>query len=69
MNNPFTVEEINLICIYSNSNKQDAMAGISQALSKEQDEDMARLMHQTIEKLDRVTNEQFSSYDFVGVYE
>ena len=51
MNYPFTVEEINLICMYSRDNRQKAIDGLYHAMASQQDSDMIMLIYQTITKL------------------
>jgi len=69
MNYPFTVEEINLICMYSRDNRQKAIDGLYHAMASQQDSDMIMLIYQTITKLSCMSNYEFKELNLVPVYE
>ena len=63
MNNPFTVEESNLIAVYSTTNRQMALDGLYHSLPYQMDGDLVHLTHRTIDKLDRMSDEDFNNLE------
>ena len=61
MNVAFTVEESNLICIYSSEDRQKALDGLYHALSVTEDSEMTLLICSTIDKLSRISDAKFAS--------
>ena len=57
--NRFTVEEINLISIYAEESKQGLIENINTALPF-MDADMRELAGRTIQKIDELTDTEFS---------
>ena len=56
----YTVEEINLICIYNTSNRYILIAEIEEALSYVDDPEMLSLMQKVLEKLYATPDQRFS---------
>lgn len=59
MERNFTVEEVNLICIYAGEGRNKVIEGIKRALPYLDEPDMEELSHRTIEKLQNMTDEEF----------
>ena len=60
MNNKFTVEESNLICVFQNNSRTEVMKSISMALKQINDEDMIDLSLQVLRKLENMTDKEFA---------
>ena len=56
----FTVEEINLMCVFEGQDKTDMVADIKNAIPHIQDSDMVELSKQVIEKLEAMSDEEFA---------
>ena len=67
--NYFTMEEINLICMYSKDNRQKAIDGMYHALAEVRDLDMVSLICRTLDKLQLISNIEFEELEFEPVYE
>lgn len=67
--NYFTVEEVNLICMYSKDNRQRAIDGLYHALAETGDFDMVSIICRTLDKLQLMNNTEFEEIEFVPVYE
>ena len=67
--NYFTVEEVNLICMYSKDNRQRAIDGLYHALAETRDLDMISMICRTLDKLQLMNNTEFEAIEFVPVYE
>jgi len=67
--NYFTVEEVNLICMYSKDNRQKAIDGLYHALADVRDLDMVGMICRTLDKLQCMSNADFEAIEFVSVYE
>lgn len=67
--NYFTMEEINLICMYSKDNRQKAIDGMYHALAEVRDLDMVSLICRTLDKLQLISNTEFEALEFNPVYE
>ena len=52
MNNPFTVEETNLMCVFETSNRMKLMEEIRRVMLHIKDSDMEELAGQVLRKLD-----------------
>lgn len=65
--NFFTVEEVNLICMYSKDNGQRAIDGLYHALVEVQDYDMVAMICRTLDKLQLISNTEFEEIEFVPV--
>lgn len=69
MNVAFTVEESNLICIYSSKDRQKALDGLTHALSVTEDSEMTLLICSTIDKLSTISDEEFAEVKLVPAEE
>lgn len=58
--NQFTVEEINLMCVFEEQGRKELIAGIQRALPHIEDSDMLELSVQVLEKLEDMTDEAFA---------
>lgn len=67
--NFFTVEEVNLICMYSKDNRQRAIDGLYHALADVRDLDMVAMICRVLDKLQLISNTEFEEIEFVSVYE
>ena len=65
--NFFTVEEVNLICMYSKDNRQRAIDGLYHALVGVEDYDMVAIICRTLDKLQMISNTEFEEIEFVSV--
>lgn len=65
----YSVEEICLMCIYDCSTRSGLISELEDALEYADEPEMLRLMEQTIEKLYRMTDEQFSQLPLVPAWE
>ena len=66
MNHKFTVEEINLISIFESKSREKVMQDISNAMKHLDDKDMIELSLRVVEKLKRLSDEEFSELDFIA---
>ena len=67
--NYFTVEEVNLICMYSKDNRQRAIDGLYHALADVRDLDMVAMICRVLDKLQLISNTEFEEIEFISVYE
>ena len=63
MNHNFTVEEVNLICIYAGESRSQVIEDIERALQYLEDPDMEELSNRVIRKLRNMTNEEFEQLE------
>ena len=61
----FSVEEINLMCIYDTSDKAALLAELRDSLPGIYDPDMRDIYQSAIEKLERISDDDFSE---IGLY-
>lgn len=66
--NFFTVEEVNLICMYNKDNRQKAIDGLYHALAEVRDLDMLAIICRTLDKLQCISNTEFAEIEFVEEY-
>ena len=66
--NFFTVEEVNLICMYSKDNRQKAIDGLYHALTEVRDFDMVTMICRTLDKLQCMSNQEFEKIEFIEEY-
>ena len=62
--NDFTVEEINLICIFDTSSRANLLAEMKRLTLNDLDDEMQELLHRVVSKLEKMSNEEFSRCDF-----
>ena len=65
MNHNFTVEEVNLICVFAGESRSEVMEDIERALPYLDDTDMAELSNRVIEKLRSMTDEEFEKLELI----
>ena len=63
MNHNFTVEEVNLICIYAGESRSQVIEDIERALQYLEDPDMEELSNRIIGKLRSMTDEKFEQLE------
>lgn len=61
----FTTEETNLIAMYPHQNRREILEELHQAVIYIQEAEMLALVHQTIEKIVRMSEEDFAQETFV----
>lgn len=64
MNELFTAEEINLMCIYDTSSRTALLSDLKMSLADVYDPDMREIFHTTIAKLEALTDTDFSDIGF-----
>ena len=63
MNHNFTVEEVNLICVFAGESRSEVIEDIERALPYLEDTDMEELSHRVIEKLRDMTDKEFEQLE------
>ena len=63
MDTMFTVEESNLICIFTGESRNEVIGDIERALPYLEDTDMAELSGRVIRKLRDMTDEEFEQLE------
>lgn len=56
----FTVEEINLMCVFDGQDRTSMIADIKNVIPHIQDSDMVELSKQVLEKLEAMSDEEFA---------
>ena len=59
----FTVEEINLMCVFDTKGRTELIEDIGRVLPHLADKDMEELANRVIGKLQNITDEEFGSID------
>ena len=65
MNNKFTVEEINLICVFEFRSRAKVISDIKKAIKHLDDDEMVELSNRVVDKLDDMTDKEFAEMEFV----
>ena len=65
MNHNFTVEEVNLICIFAGESRSEVIEDIERALPYLDDPDMVELSNRIIEKLRNMTDEDSGRFELI----
>ena len=65
MKHNFTVEEVNLICIFAGESRGEVIEDIERALPYIDDTDMAELSNRIIEKLRNMADEEFERLELI----
>lgn len=65
MKNLFTVEESNLICIFQSDSRTKVMVDINRELKHIDDTDMIELCENVLEKLVKISDEEFALLNFM----
>ena len=63
MNHNFTVEEVNLICIFAGESRSEVIEDMERALPHLDDPDMVELSNRVIGKLRGMTDEEFEELE------
>ena len=63
MNNPFTVEETNLICIFQSDSRTKAIEDIYTAMNHIDDDELIESSVRVAEKLENMSEEMFAGID------
>lgn len=56
----FTVEEVNLMCVFEGQDRMCMIADIKNVIPRIQDSDMVELAGQVLEKLEATSDEEFA---------
>lgn len=65
MEHNFTVEEVNLICIFAGESRSEVIEDMKRALPYLEDTDMEKLSHRVIRKLQNMTDEEFEQHELI----
>lgn len=65
MKDNFTVEEVNLICIFAGEGRSEVIEDIERALPYLDDPDMEELSYRIIGKLRNMTDEEFEQLELI----
>lgn len=63
MNNPFTVEETNLICIFQSVSRAKVIEDIHKAMKHIDDDELVELSVRVAGKLENMSDEMFAGID------
>lgn len=66
MNNKFTVEEINLICIFESRSRTKIISDIKEAIKLLDDEEMVELSNRVMAKLNDMSDVEFADLEFIA---
>ena len=61
MNNPFTVEETNLICIFHRDSRANVIEDIHKAMKHIDDDDLVELSVRVVKKLEKMSDEEYTA--------
>lgn len=64
----FTAEEINLICVMYADTREETISKVFEALPDIEDKAMLAIGESVINKLNEMSNEEFSEYSFNELY-
>ena len=65
MNDKFTVEEVNLICIFECKRRTKVISDIKKAIKHLDDSEMVELSNRVVAKLNNMTDKEFAVMEFV----
>ena len=65
MKHNFTVEEVNIMCIFAGESRSEVIEDIERALPYLDDPDMVELSNRIIEKLRNMTDEEFERFELI----
>ena len=60
MNNPFTVEETNLICIFQSNSRTKVIRDIHKAVGHIDDDDLVEVSVRVVQKLEKMSDEDYA---------
>lgn len=61
MNNPFTVEETNLICIFHSDSRTKIIEDIHKAVGHIDDDELVELSVRVVQKLEKMRDEEYAA--------
>jgi len=65
----FTLEELGLICIFDTSSRDKLMEELRDSLLDTEDEDIAALTRQALDKLEAMTDAEYDAIEFGPDYD
>ena len=65
----FSMEEMNLICVYNATTRPSLIREIQHGLPDTADDELREIMVQVLSKLERLTDEEFSAINFYADYD
>jgi len=68
MSMEFTVEEINLMCIYDTGSRERLVKGIIAGMGDVDDPELSQLMENTADKLAKLSDREFAELSFSPEY-
>ena len=66
MEHNFTVEEVNLICIFAREGRNEVIEDIEKTLPYIDDPDMDELVNRILEKLRNMTDKEFEQLELIA---
>ena len=69
MGEPFTMEEVNLICIFDTGSRDKLIAEIKTAMLDFEEPEIAEIAEAVIVKLEKMSDETFAALTFYPEYE
>ena len=66
MNNKFTVEEVNLICVFEFRSRTKVISDIKKAIKHLDDEEMVELSNRVMAKLNDMSDVEFADLEFIA---
>jgi D-lyxose ketol-isomerase len=69
MNELFTVEEINLMCIFDTGSKAALVAELTAAMAEFEDEELAEIAENVLARLNSISEAEFAALELCPEYE
>ena len=63
MNNPFTVEETNLICIFQSDSRTKVIEDIHKAVGHIDNDNLVELQVRVVQKMEKISDEMLAGID------
>lgn len=64
----FTVEEINLLCIFDTQNRTKLISELSEAITDMEDDEMFEIAQNALNKVSKMSDENFATLEFYPEY-
>jgi len=64
----FTVEEVNLLCIFNTQNRNALISELSEAITDIEDGDMFEIAQNALNKVSKISDEDFAALEFYPEY-
>ena len=64
----FTVEEINLLCIYNTTNRNELISELIEAITDFEDDEMFEIAQNALNKVSEMSDEDFAALEFYPEY-